>query len=115
MWTLFTVSSHYRDDDVVALGRVAGHDAPCAKRFVIGMRGHYQHSHRMRSSGLIGNASDGFSIRKLPRTSASMPVLKKVRRQSRGEETMASPLMLKEVLRTTGTPILRSSDSSRAW
>src|SRR5208337_4738901 len=46
-----------------------------------------------------------FSTRKLPRTRASMPELKKVRIASVGVCTMASPRRLKEVFIITGTPV----------
>ena len=52
-----------------------------------------------------------FSTKKLPRISASIPELKKVRMAPVGVWTMASPRRLNEVFMTTGTPV-RHSDAT---
>ena len=54
-----------------------------------------------------------FSTKKLPRTNASMPELKKVRIASVGVCTMASPRRLKEVFIITGTPVRLPNSSMR--
>lgn len=47
----------------------------------------------------------GFSIIQSPKTRASIPLLLKVLKASRGVFTIGSPLRLNEVFKITGTPV----------
>src|SRR5262245_64944035 len=67
----------------------------------------------LRRSSSSPQPREDLSIKQSPRTSASIPLWRKVRNASAGVLTIGSPLRLKEVFRITGTPVASPKVSMR--